>query len=376
MRTTTDILCLYFYREPFGPTVMDHLESFERYSSFQVTSLNLAATGATDRLRRMDAGAIVLHYTLFGMQYYLITEEQAWIVRESPAIKIAFFQDEYHQPPKRFRFIEEYGVDVIYTLLEPQHFRDTYYARTKAPVVLQTLAGYVSDHLLETSDAVRREGTFRDIDVGYRGHELDITYGLAGQEKRIIGQEFKRLTAHLNLKLDVETSVDRRIYGPEWYRFMARCRAMLGVEAGVSAFDMEDAVRLGARRLRHENPGIDDKELWEAVVRPWEDVVPYRMISPRHLEAAALGTTQILFTGAYTGLMDPWTHYIPLTKDFSNLDEVLGLLNDQKTLENIASNARRDLIDSGYYHYREFVAGVDQQLRLMGLKRLERRGRL
>ena len=77
-----------------------------------------------------------------------------------------------------------------------------------------------------------------------------------------------------------------------------------------------------------------------------EEEIPYRTISPRHLEAAAFRVCQILFEGRYAGLLEPMVHYIPLRKDFSNLDEVLDRFRDADLRAQIAENAYRDLIAS------------------------------
>ena len=90
--------------------------------------------------------------------------------------------------------------------------------------------------------------------------------------------------------------------------------------------------------------------------------MPLRTISPRHFEAAAFGVCQILFEGHYSGAMEPMRHYIPLRKDFSNFDEVIGRFRDESLRRELAANARRDLVDSGNYGYEAFVAGFDRTL--------------
>ena len=44
-------------------------------------------------------------------------------------------------------------------------------------------------------------------------------------------------------------------------------------------------------------------------------------------------------------------HYIPLRKDFSNLDEVLDRLSDVDVRDELTENAHRDLIASGEWSY-------------------------
>jgi hypothetical protein len=76
---------------------------------------------------------------------------------------------------------------------------------------------------------------------------------------------------------------------------------------------------------------------------------------------------QILFEGRYSGVMQPGIHYIPLRKDFSNLDEVLRLFRDPRVRRELTENAHRDMIASGNYSYRRFIEGFDRDLIEAGL---------
>lgn len=76
-------------------------------------------------------------------------------------------------------------------------------------------------------------------------------------------------------------------------------------------------------------------------------------ISPRVFEAAAMQTVMIAFVGKYCGIMEPWVHYIPLEKDFSNMDKVIETID---LMKKIAENAKRDLVDSQNYSYESFAA--------------------
>ena len=95
------------------------------------------------------------------------------------------------------------------------------------------------------------------------------------------------------------------------------------------------------------------------MLAPFEGNVIARVVSPRVFEAAALGTPMILFRGAYSGVVSPWTHYVPLEPDFSNFDEVIACLGDVRFLQRLADTARQDLVSSGRYSHREMVRGFD-----------------
>jgi hypothetical protein len=84
------------------------------------------------------------------------------------------------------------------------------------------------------------------------------------------------------------------------------------------------------------------------------------VVSPRVFEAAALGTAMIMFPGEYSGVVSPGEHYIVLEKDFSNMEEVVQKLRDDKLVAAMTARARRDVIESGRWSYQMFVAGFDQ----------------
>src|SRR5262249_54439151 len=79
-------------------------------------------------------------------------------------------------------------------------------------------------------------------------------------------------------------------------------------------------------------------------------------------EAIACKTALILFEGEYSGILRPHRHYIPLRKDFSNVDLVLSHLADDDYLEAMAQHAYDDIVASGRYSYERFVKDFDDLL--------------
>ena len=68
----------------------------------------------------------------------------------------------------------------------------------------------------------------------------------------------------------------------------------------------------------------------------------------------------------YSGLLLPMEHYLPLKKDFSNLEEVLCLFQDSAIRKKITDNCYAEFIDSGRYDYTKFVQEFDLELRKAG----------
>ena len=81
----------------------------------------------------------------------------------------------------------------------------------------------------------------------------------------------------------------------------------------------------------------------------------YVAISPRHLEACATRTCQVLVEGEYDGVLVPNRHYLELKRDFSNIEEVLEAIKRDDLRDEITENAFRDIVESGRYTNRSFV---------------------
>ncbi len=359
---------LHLYHHPLvknASTIREHIFSFEQYSRFKVWSIN-TELGFPSLLKDLDFRIIVLHYSLFAPNYYRLDDVfMDYLEHKQGSFKIAFFQDEYHACQKRFAFIDYLGINVIYTLLESPYAEEVYGRHTRAGEIFSVLPGYVSDDLVRMARRWSRPRASRRIDIGYRGRVLPYYMGREAREKAFIGQEFKRRAAGSGFKLDIEVDEKKRIYGQAWYRFLADCRAILGVEAGVSVFDLQDEVKAFYERVIRQRPNLSFRE-WEdlagKLLERWEGKIFYRTISPRHFEAAAFRIVQVLFEGRYSGILEPYRHYIPLKKDFSNFDEVMAMLQDEAFCKELTENAYEDLIASGRYSYRRFVESFDKML--------------
>jgi hypothetical protein len=347
-------------------TVREHIHAFDKHSRHRVFEVNVDH-GFPPALDGVEPGAILLHYSLFGSGNYMLDDSARAYLRRSRAFKVAFFQDEFYFCQKRFSFVKDHGIDLVYTHVSPRFIPQVWGRYAPGTRAEFNLPGYVDEEMLSAARRFARPDAERDLDVGYRGRPLPPHMGAGSQEKRVIGERFAELAQRTPLRTDIATSEESRLYGDAWYRFLGRSRATLGVESGVSFMDLEDEchaeyIRLGARG--HE-PLLT--ELQRGALGRWDGNIPYRTIGPRHFEAAAFRICQVLYEGSYSGAMQPWVHYVPLKKDFSNFDEVVATLRDADARKRITTRAYDDLIASGRYSYASFVAGVDAELAAAGL---------
>lgn len=134
-----------------------------------------------------------------------------------------------------------------------------------------------------------------------------------------------------------------------------RCKYTLGAEGGASVLDRTGQILESTLRYRALHPQADYEEIAGHCFPEGDNSLTLTAISPRHLEACATKTCQILIEGDYNGILTPGRHYIELKRDFSNIDEVLDLVKLDKQRAEIAAQAHGDIVESGLYSYRSFV---------------------
>jgi hypothetical protein len=221
------------------------------------------------------------------------------------------------------------------------------------------LTGYVPENPELRGKSPRRLCD-RPIVIGYRGRDIGGHYGRLAFEKLEIGRRMRQICAERGIPHDIEWADDKRLYGEAWYEFIGSCRANLGSESGSNVFDFDGAIEAKYRELKAARGGEPvPYEEFRVYTDPVEAGYEMGQISPRVFEAAVMRTPMILFTGRYSGMIEPDAHYIELKKDFSNIDAVLARLDDLDSLERMADRAYDRLVGSGDFSYRAFVELID-----------------
>ena len=62
----------------------------------------------------------------------------------------------------------------------------------------------------------------------------------------------------------------------------------------------------------------------------------------------------VLFRGRYSDLIDADVHYLPLDKNFSNVDETIASLEDIQALQAMTERTYQDLVGSGRFGFRAY----------------------
>jgi len=120
------------------------------------------------------------------------------------------------------------------------------------------------------------------------------------------------------------------------------------------------------QRYLEQHPDASFEEV-EAACFPGEDgKLQLFAISPRHLEACATRTCQVLVEGEYSGVLRAGEHYIEVKRDLSNVEEVLDLVEADSERARITEAAYRDVVASGRYTYRRLVESIETEAGLAG----------
>jgi hypothetical protein len=355
-----NVLILYDDNYAHVGCIRDHLDSFRRFSRHQIFyAVGVSGAPPGPELDLYDV--VVLHYSVRLYLGWHLEPRYARALQRYGGYKVVFLHDEYDEPEHARQWIEKLGLHAIFSVVPPPGTAQVYPPERLPGVRLEhLLTGYVPPDLEEPRP--RRPMAERPIVLGYRARPMPVWFGELGRQKVEVGVRMRRLCARRGLPHDIDWTEESRLYGQEWYDFLESCKAMLGTESGANVFDERGELRRTVRQAAQADPSLTPDELYERYVRPHEGPVRTNQIPPKCFEAIALGTALVLLEGDYSGILQPWVHYIPLKKDYSNADEVLDRLGDNAFLEQMAARAYADVVASGRYTYREMVRLFDRHL--------------
>jgi len=281
-------------------------------------------------------------------------------VKKFSGVKAIAIQDEYDFVENERLGLDFIQPDLVFTCIPAAQLGRVYpperYPRTR---FVQVLTGYQPS--LDLND-LRKSLSARGITLGYRGRPLSRRYGKLGEAKVEIGQFFLRECARRGYRnVDISVAEEGRIYGHDWYRWLADCRCILGVESGSNVFDFDGEIAKAVEQslVAGQPLGADIEKQIDQLDREFS----IGQISPRVFEAAAVGTPMALYEGDYSGILTPHVHYFPISKDKSNLNEFFQFLDSDTKLQEIADNAYEHLIESKRFTYKEFVGEIESKLR-------------
>jgi glycosyltransferase involved in cell wall biosynthesis len=366
------LVCFY---DPTGvATVYENVAVWQRLSEFELEILNLwptrgARLNLPPTLELAAYDGIIIHaavsYTFDNLE--ALDSTLARPFEEYDGVKVLMRQDEQQRTALFAEYLGRKRFDVLLTCVPQAELTKTYpRERVGDLAIVQVLTGYVTQTMREMTRPWSRS---RPIDIGYRGSIQPLSFGRLGLEKRKIGDDLTRaLAPRAGTRLDISSRREDRLYGSAWIDFFGASKATLGVESGSNLFDFDGGVEEWCGNFVASHPEMDP--LSEAFYRmadaeylsQFDGNVDYAQVSPRHFEAAAARSVQILYEGRYSNIFLPQRHFLPLARDLANLDEVIEVLADERRCIELTECSFAEVVRNPSYGYEAFVAKVDAAL--------------
>ncbi len=369
-----NILCIYSSSQTYTSTVFEHLYAFKQYSKLSWSYLDIISFNA-NLVDIHTYDALVIHYSVripFGQIAGLALKN----LRNFNGVKILFIQDEYDNTNEVKRVINEIPFELVFSVVPEKSIEKIYpsseFPRTK---FISNLTGYVPDGLLHQVGFLAPPSK-RSIIIAYRGRPLPVRYGRLGKEKVAIGQYVKNYCQTHGISCDIDWDESSRIYGDDWYKFIGSSKAMLGTESGSNVFDWNGDLQSSIDRYSKEMPNAQEEDIYQDIIREREIDGLMNQVSPRVFEMAAAKTIMVLFEGSYSGVLEPGIHFLPLKKDFSNLDRIMAELKDGVKMDAMAERVYKDIILSEKYSYQIFIEMVDGEIQKMLNAKMQSRSAL
>lgn len=339
--------------------VRDHMDSFRLFSRHQIYYAH-ATFEAPLRFSLALFDAVLIHFCVRMPMRQHLSSAFLKALQEYRGLKVLFLQDEYEHTGLTCQRITQLGIDVVFTCVPPPHVGTVFAGVPQRVEFFHNLTGYLPLGLDTTQPA--RPLEHRAFLIGYRGRPLGYQFGRLGREKVLIAQRMRAICQARNIPHDIEWAEQKRIYGTSWNDFIQSCRTMLGTESACNVFDYDGTLRTQIQEALLRRPDITFEEAYARFLEGKEVDGMMNQISPRIFEAVALRTGMILFEGHYSGVIRPQEHYIPLRKDFRNIDEVLAQVQDDRSLRAMIDRAYEHVVGSGRCTYAQYIREVEQVL--------------
>lgn len=365
------LICLF---DPNGiATIWENISTLQQYSRYKFEILNIWP--GRGKLSELPASVNLAEYAGI-MIHPTISYDPATLrnldvnlkikFKDFHGIKILAKQDEHYISAEFPRFVEEYDFDLLLTCIPEDQIAKVYSESIlKRISVIHTLTGYVSDNIRNITSRPHEE---RPTDIAYRGSLQPISFGRLGYEKRQIGTQVLAHPASRGLALDISSRWEDRLSGLDWFAFLGAAKAILGVESGSNLFDFDGSISRRCHQFTAAHPDLDPfsdafYQMAETeILGDHENNVIYAQISPRHFEAAATRSVQVMYEGRYSNIFEAGKHFFPLKRDMSNFEEAIDLIRDTKRAKQMIDRAYEDIILNEKYTYKNFVAEFDSKI--------------
>ena len=354
-------------------TFIHHLNSFKKYKILNCLYVNVNKK-IPKLLFQYEFDLLILHYSFLAGPR-LLTENTRWDIkidglrRIRTKYKIAIPQDEYLFTDRLYKLFKSIKVDLIATTLISDHDIRKFYLRSNSykPKIKKVLTGYLYDEMIKKLKNSPKLNE-RKIDFGYRARKIDFICGEHGDLKYKLKQKLVNYFKFSNYNIDIENtniinSKKTNVFnGDSWYKFLKSCKFFFGCEGGSSLYDPNGKILELISKYVKENSNPSFEQVKFNCFKLKDNLISNYALGPRNLECIVTKTLQILVEGKYNGVLKPWIHYLPLKKDFSNIDLIIEKTNDLDYCQKMVDNAYLTITNDEKLKYNFFVKSIINEM--------------
>jgi len=353
------ILVLHDMAKGSRRTNRDHVYNYAKYHPGHLYVFHSIKGPITEALKAFPFDGIIMNYCFLSNRAsaYELQKDRWSYLADHPATKIAICQDDYTDHLSLDEWIRDMRCDVIFSPIQ-KNLEVLYPTNWGKATFREGLTGYTDHAQIEELESYSRPFHERTIDVGTRVRYLPPVFGRYGQQKGKAAEDFARKAAEAGFNVDISTRTEDVIFGSRWLQFLGNCKFTLGSKGGASMADPRGEIRVKVAEFMAKNPGASFEMVEQECFKGVDGHYVFAGVSPRLFESAALRTCQILTRDNYIGGMEPYVDYIPLDEDFSNIDEVFGLMRNEDACLSMIDSCYEKLIASKAFDYSAFVNEV------------------
>lgn len=264
-------------------------------------------------------------------------------IKHSSGCKVALPQDDYDCSEILEDWFIEWDVSLVYTVC-PEHWPVLYPRLSQKGRIRLGYTGYLSQDWIDSWESPKPI-ELRTIDVSYRASKLPANFGRVGQLKWEIAHRFLQAAGELKeMNLDISVNPKDRITGKRWHDFLENSKFCLTTASGSSLLDSRGDIRSCVNQYIARKPKAEFSEIEAKCFAGKDGQYTFSALSPRNLEAALAETTQLATQGSYSGLMQPYEHFIPLSENCSNIAEVFEQMNDTSHVGKIKKQCKEVIL--------------------------------
>jgi len=349
------VYVLHALREDSRSTTISHTACFGRYlTDCQVEYVNVF--GKIPSQTKSDLAIVT--YELVALRNLPIWKDLvhriAPILRDAK-LRVVMPQDDYSSCDVLDQFVVEQNFDFVFTPIT-RDLEQLYPKSSQRDVKFhEAFTGYFEQSDWVYLEQFSRPYEKRTVDIGQRVRHLPPQLGEIAGRKGQLAVEFAHLASAAGFFCDVSTRAEDVFVGDDWWKFLGNSKFTVSRKGGASMADPKGRLADKVRRYQLRHPNATMEQIARRVSFKGGREGDFSAISPRLFEAAALGVCQILEPSHYVDGFEPWIHYIPLSEDFSNIDDVFDVMRDVERCKGIVQASQNLLLRSNAHSYSSFV---------------------